>query len=214
MMGETQEASSDYALGEGPKTPKERAAEAANYVKTTAHSIAEMGEGGPLPLRVFAFLGGILMIVASIVDAARGMWHVDLIHILISIYVCAFGALICILEGGQFLPSWIASVQGSLHDNARFLRFMWGRGCLFFFAGSLQFSHWSMLNCVVGMIMMVLGVTSVLVGKKAASKLGYLRKGKCYVQMIVVKRRFADFFLTFDATRILMHVFIFRKLLL
>mmetsp|Transcript_6757 Transcript_6757/g.13173 ORF Transcript_6757/g.13173 Transcript_6757/m.13173 type:complete len:257 (-) Transcript_6757:793-1563(-) len=171
-------ATSDYALGEGggPKSNKDRAAEAAGYVKSKGNEIIEMAEAGPLPLRVLAFLGGIAMIAASIIDAVRGMWHLDVIHVMVSVYVCLFGALICVLEGAQFLPSRVTSVQGSLYNNARFLRFSWGRGLLFFFAGSLQFSHWSMLNCIVGTLMMLLGIVSILTGRRAANKLGDLRR--------------------------------------
>ena len=186
-MTEGAATTSDYGLGDGgPKTTKLRAAEAASYVQSKGQEIFEMAESGPLPLRVVAFLGGIAMIIASIVDAALGMWHLDIIHILVSVYVCIFGALICILEGAQFLPSWMISVQGSLHENARFLRFRWGRGLLFFFAGSLQFSHWSILNCIVGSLMMVLGFISVLIGRRTANKLDDLRRGEWKVDVHVL----------------------------
>ena len=161
---------------EAPKSPKERAVEAGTYVKDTASKIIHQAEKGPLPLRVVAFLGGVAMIAASIIDAFHGVWHGDVIHIMVAVYVCIFGAMICILEGAEFLPSWIIAIQATLHDQARFLRFRWGRGVFFFFAGSLQFSHWSLLNIIVGGIMMVLGLISIGTGRRAADKLGELRK--------------------------------------
>ena len=161
---------------EAPKSPKERAVEAGTYVKDTASKIIHQAEKGPLPLRVVAFLGGVAMIAASIIDAFHGVWHGDVIHIMVAVYVCIFGAMICILEGAEFLPSWIIAIQATLHDQARFLRFRWGRGVFFFFAGSLQFSHWSLLNIIVGGIMMVLGLISIGTGRRAAGKLGELRK--------------------------------------
>jgi len=150
--------------------------EAGEYVKETANNILHQAEKGPLPLRVVAFLGGVAMIVASILDALRGVWLANVIHIMVSVYVCLFGALICILEGAEYLPAWTITVQATFHDQARFLRFRWGRGVLFFFAGSLQFSHWSMLNVIVGGTMMVLGLISIGTGRRAADKLGQLRQ--------------------------------------
>ena len=161
---------------EPPKSPQQRAAEAAASVKSTANKIIHQAEKGPLPLRVVSFLGGVAMIVVSILDAVRGVFNADVIHIMVSAYVCIFGALICILEGAEFLPPSFVSVQAALHAQARFLRFRWGRGILFFFAGSLQFSHWSVLNVIVGGIMMLLGLISIGTGRRAAEKLGELRR--------------------------------------
>ena len=161
---------------EPPKSPKQRAAEAGQAITSTANKIIHQAEKGPLPLRVVSFLGGVAMIVVSILDAFRGVFNADVIHIMVSAYVCLFGAIICILEGAEFLPSWAVSVQAALHAQARFLRFRWGRGVLFFFAGSLQFSHWSILNVIVGGIMMLLGLISIGTGRRAADKLGELRR--------------------------------------
>lgn len=161
---------------EPPKSPKQRAAEAGQAITSTATNIIHQAEKGPLPLRVVSFLGGVAMIVVSILDAFRGVFNADVIHIMVSAYVCLFGAIICILEGAEFLPSWAVSVQAALHAQARFLRFRWGRGVLFFFAGSLQFSHWSILNVIVGGIMMLLGLISIGTGRRAADKLGELRR--------------------------------------
>jgi len=97
--------------------------EAGEYVKETASNILHQAEKGPLPLRVVAFLGGVAMIVASILDALRGVWLANVIHIMVSVYVCLFGALICILEGADYLPAWCITVQATFHDQARFLRF-------------------------------------------------------------------------------------------
>ena len=166
----------DSSPPEPPKSPQQRAAEAGQALKSTANKIIHQAEEGPLPLRVVSFLGGVAMIAASIIDAFRGVWNADVIHIMVSAYVCLFGLLICILEGAEFLPSWVVSIQAALHAQARFLRFRWGRGVLFFFAGSLQFSHWSVLNVIVGGIMMLLGLISIGTGRRAADKLAELRR--------------------------------------
>lgn len=170
------ETSTEYALeGAASTAPTTHAQDAVGYASSATRQVIEMAEVGPLPLRVLAFLGGVGMIVASILDAVKGLVHVDLIHITISIYICLFGGIVCILEGPNFLPPFAATIQTSLHSQARFLRFRWGRGLFFFFAGSLQFSHWSFTNSFFGGYMMTLGIVSGLTGWRAAKKLGDLR---------------------------------------
>ena len=78
-------------------------------------------------------------------------------------------------------PAWTISCTLELEAetylcNLTFLLLRWGRGLLFVFAGSLQFSHWSMLNVIVGGTMMVLGLISIGTGRRAADKLGQLRQ--------------------------------------
>uniref|UniRef100_A0A7S2MD96 Calmodulin n=1 Tax=Helicotheca tamesis TaxID=374047 RepID=A0A7S2MD96_9STRA len=139
--------------------------------------VKTMAEEGSMTFRVAAFLGGIFMVITSILDCLDGLLHLSVIHVMIMSYVIIFALMICILEGKGFLPSMIVDhLQEQMHDNAKFLRFVWGRGVLYFFAGSLQFSVMSFFNMISGGFMMALGGLSIMVGRSTARKLSAIFK--------------------------------------
>uniref|UniRef100_A0A6U3Z5V8 Calmodulin n=1 Tax=Ditylum brightwellii TaxID=49249 RepID=A0A6U3Z5V8_9STRA len=139
--------------------------------------VKTMTEEGSLTFRVAAFLGGIFMVITSILDCIQGILHLSVIHALIMFYVIIFSFIICILEGKGFLPAVLVdTLQEQMHDNAKFLRFVWGRGVLYFFAGSLQFSFMSFFNMISGGFMMFLGALSIMVGRSTARKLSAIFK--------------------------------------
>lgn len=150
--------------------------EAANFVNQQVHRVKHTAEEGHWSFRVFSFFGGCTMIVTSVFDWVNYLLHLAPIHALIAFYVVIFGIMTCILEGRRFLPITLVVVQQKrLHEQARFLKFVWGRGILYFFAGSLQFSHMTFLNMISGGFMMFLGVASIIIGRNTAKKLALLK---------------------------------------
>jgi len=66
-------------------------------------------------------------------------------------------------------------LEQGITKYALFLKFVWGRGCLYFVAGTLQLAQHSLVDVVSGGFMCFVGVTYIIVGRKTAQKLAELR---------------------------------------
>ena len=105
--------------------------------KIAQDKIAElwtMASEGYLPLRVLAQVGGLAMIVLSIMGFVLAVVHLECFDALVEIYTFLLGFVVIILESKAFPKGF----EQRLSKYALFLRFVWGRGCVYFVAGSLQ----------------------------------------------------------------------------
>ena len=57
---------------------------------------------------------------------------------------------------------------------AKLLKYVWGRGLFYFFAGTLQFSQMRILDMASGSFMIFVGIISLVVGNRTAKKLTLL----------------------------------------
>eukprot|EP00586_Coscinodiscus_wailesii_P020207 CAMPEP_0172495758 /NCGR_PEP_ID=MMETSP1066-20121228/76000_1 /TAXON_ID=671091 /ORGANISM="Coscinodiscus wailesii, Strain CCMP2513" /LENGTH=261 /DNA_ID=CAMNT_0013267643 /DNA_START=94 /DNA_END=879 /DNA_ORIENTATION=- len=153
---------------------KENAAATANFVKDKAEMLKQMATEGSISIRVLAFLGGVAMVVTSFLCLFGRFLTLKFVSLLICIYTLLFGILICALEGKSFAVP--RSISARIRKYALFLDFVWGRGGLYFFAGSLQFSQLNLIDMAVGAFMCCVGVTYIIVGKSTAKKLSEMRK--------------------------------------
>ena len=144
--------------------------------EATVANVRKVAEDGPLSFRVLAFLGGVLMIVTSILSVLSDVFTFSIMSSLISVYTFIFGLFILVLEGKMFMPiSAVGGYQQKLFSLVKCLQFVWGRGLLYIFAGTLQLSQMTFLNMVSGGYMCFIGFISLLVGKSSSSKLTQLR---------------------------------------
>mmetsp|Transcript_15606 Transcript_15606/g.23702 ORF Transcript_15606/g.23702 Transcript_15606/m.23702 type:complete len:272 (+) Transcript_15606:92-907(+) len=144
-----------------------------SYMKCTAEKVRDLATKGPLSFRVLAFLGGIAMVVSSLLDIVQQFLAFHPVNTLIALYTTVLGLIIVFLEGKEWACP--VSFQRSIRHYAKFLEFTWGRGCLYFFAGSLQFTRWGIVNMLVGGLMCSVGMTAIIVGQSTAEKLNKLR---------------------------------------
>lgn len=145
-------------------------ASAATFVNEQVGKVRQLAEEGPLSFRVLAFLGGVAMIVTSVLDWVGEIFAFKLLRCLISIYTFLFGIVICILEGRTFVPE-THKYQQKLVGFAKILQYVWGRGLFYFFAGALQFSQMRILDIASGGFMIFVGIVSLIVGNRTAKKL-------------------------------------------
>jgi len=145
--------------------------------EATVANVRKVAEDGPLSFRVLAFLGGALMMITSVLSALSDVLTFSVMSCLISVYTFLFGFFIVILEGKMFMPvRSIGGFQEKLFSWVKCLQFVWGRGLLYIFAGSLQMSEMNFVNMVSGGYMCFVGVISLLVGRSSSNKLAKLRK--------------------------------------
>jgi len=133
---------------------------------------------GPLSYRALAFTGGVGMVVTSASDWMGEIFTFSFIRALISVYTFLFGSMFCILEVHLWFPSSVsvARFRDKVHEYANFLRFLWGRGLLQLFAGSLQLSKMNPIDMASGGFMCIVGLLSIIVGRSTARRLSELRR--------------------------------------
>mmetsp|Transcript_615 Transcript_615/g.820 ORF Transcript_615/g.820 Transcript_615/m.820 type:complete len:319 (+) Transcript_615:94-1050(+) len=156
---------------------------AASFVNEQVGKVKRLATEGPLSFRVLAFLGGVAMIITSVLDWLGEIFRFSVLRALISVYTFIFGVFICILEGKMFVPD-TAKYQLRVFSLAKFLKFVWGRGAFYFFAGSLQFSQMGFLNMASGGFMCFVGIISIITGWSTASKLKQVRESLANVTTV------------------------------
>lgn len=74
----------------------------AEFVKAQTAKLFEMTQEGPLSFRILAFLGGIGMIVAGLIDIVADSMTFNPAGLLVALYAFIFGIIICAIEGKRF----------------------------------------------------------------------------------------------------------------
>lgn len=133
------EPQADYGLegassDAGRSSIAETASRAGKFAQEKVGELRNYASEGYLPLRVLAQIGGLAMIVLSIMGFIRAIIHLKFLDALVEVYTFLLGIVVIILETKAFPKRF----EQSLSKYALFLRFVWGRGCLYFVAGSLQ----------------------------------------------------------------------------
>lgn len=157
----------------------QNAAAAQSFAKDTAQEVKQNIHDGDWSLRLLALLGGLAMIAVSILGF---IGHIVMLHwfsALFNVYVFILGILIVVLESGRRFAVF-ARLESDLYRNALFLKYIWGRGIVYFIAGSIQISLRDLVDVVVGLCVCAVGIMYIFIGRRASKKLEALRKsGDC-----------------------------------
>ena len=120
---------------------------------------------------MIALCAGVCLILVSLLDLLGDLLTLNVTGALIKVYSIFVGVLMIILEG-----KIATSYTDRIHKFALFLKYLWGRGCLYFIVGTLQLSQRGLFNFVVGGFLCLLGAGFVLLGQRTALKLKEMRK--------------------------------------
>ena len=147
---------------------------AMSAAKDQAMQLKTQAQDGDNSLKALALVGGIASIVVAIFEIIREILSFNPIGAIIEIYTLFIGIIVIVLEGkNKLLP---VTYVNRIHKYALFLKFLWGRGCLYFVAGTLMIFQIDFWNFIVGTYMCLIGILYVVVGHQTASKLRSLRK--------------------------------------
>lgn len=147
---------------------------ATKYTKEKAVELKKQAQDGDHSLRFLGALAGIACIVVGIIGVVSRFLRFDIIGAMIDFYIILLGVIVIVLEGkNALLP---AKLVENIHTYALFLKFLWGRGSLYFVIGTLLLYQFDLLNLIAGGYMCAVGVLYILVGKRTAAKLKKLRK--------------------------------------
>mmetsp|Transcript_5074 Transcript_5074/g.7850 ORF Transcript_5074/g.7850 Transcript_5074/m.7850 type:complete len:271 (+) Transcript_5074:474-1286(+) len=160
-------------IGSNKAAAKKVVNETATFVNEAANEAAvrfhKAGRDGPI--RAMALLGGLAMIVSNGIMIFGRFIKLDFTGSLLALYCTLFGFIVAVLEATAGPPN----VQQAIRYYAKFLEYTWGRGMLYFFVGTLQASHWNVMDWAVGGWMMLTGLIAIMVGGSAGKKLQEIR---------------------------------------
>jgi hypothetical protein len=154
---------------------KENFENAARVAKERAGELQKQAHAGGFSMRLLALSGGILLVLVSGMQFLGNLLTLNIIGAIIELYTFLLGVVVIILEGKTvFLTD---DFINRIHKFALFLKYLWGRGCLYFIAGSLQiYQGYDLFNLVSGGYMCFVGALMVFVGQRTALKLKEMRK--------------------------------------
>jgi cytochrome c biogenesis protein CcdA len=131
---------------------------------------------GDWSLRLLALIGGVALIFTAVLEFVSKILNLNVLGALIEIYVIFLGIIVLVLEGSQIsLPQ---KFLHTLHKYALFLKYIWGRGILYFVAGSLLVTGREWMDYLVGGFMCLVGILYVCVGRSTTKKLKEMRQSE------------------------------------
>lgn len=159
-------------LGKLKEKYQKRPTDDDNIVQTTT-KVTE----GTSNYRTMAFIGGVAMILTSVLSSIESVLHFRIVDVVISGYCTLFGILICIVEGQNFIPNYdiLLPIRVSVLRFLPFLKYLWGRGALYTFSGALQLSQLRPMNIFSGLFLVGVGILFVAVGVDTHRRLSNLK---------------------------------------
>lgn len=131
------------------------------------------------------------MIVVSILGFISHMFGFSWISAIFDVYTFFLGLMIVILESSTKL-SFLSGLTSKLYRNAKFLTYLWGRGIIYFVAGTLEISQREFLDLIVGGYVCFVGILFVIVGKRASKKLASVKRSACTAEQLQEAFAIAD----------------------
>eukprot|EP00547_Thalassionema_nitzschioides_P007208 CAMPEP_0194222592 /NCGR_PEP_ID=MMETSP0156-20130528/33300_1 /TAXON_ID=33649 /ORGANISM="Thalassionema nitzschioides, Strain L26-B" /LENGTH=232 /DNA_ID=CAMNT_0038953441 /DNA_START=97 /DNA_END=795 /DNA_ORIENTATION=- len=135
---------------------------------------------GSISIRLGAILGGVALIVSSVLGFINRFITFHWVGAILGVYTFGLGCVMILLEGqqGSHQFALLGDFETSLYKYALFVKFVWGRGILYFVAGTLEMAQAGSnpVELLVGIFVMVVGVAFVIFGRRSAAKLYELRQ--------------------------------------
>ena len=152
---------------------KENFQQVGNAAIEQIDELKQQTQDGDFSIKMLGFIGGVLLLVIASLEIVHKAVQLNVAGVFVELYTVILGAIVFILEGKQMILT--SSVITKLHKYALFLKYLWGRGTLYFIAGTLQLTQFDLLNYIAGVYMCMLGVLYIFIGQRTASKLRSLK---------------------------------------
>jgi len=139
---------------------------------------------GNMSLRILSVIGALSLILVTTLGLAADVLGLKGVSFIFGLYGFCMGFIILTFEYGSKLP-WIgANLESKLYKNVRCLKMVWGRGCLLFFAGTVQWAQDEIINYMLGVYLCSVGILFILVGRSAGRKMASARRSAFTSQQI------------------------------
>ncbi len=149
---------------------------ASTFAKEQADEVSRLAREGDFSIRLFAMLGGLAMAIVSVLGFLARIVTLHWVNALLSVYTFVLGIIMVMLEGKKIPFS--NHFEDNIVKYGLFLKFVWGRGCLYFVAGTLTIAGGGLIEMIVGAFVAFVGITFIVVGRRSASKLAALKKSQ------------------------------------
>ena len=149
---------------------------AGTFAKEQVDEVRRLASEGDFSIRLFAMIGGLAMVIVSIIGFVGRFLTLHWVRALLAVFTFVLGIIMVMLEGKQIPFS--GRVEDTIVKYAPFLKFVWGRGFLYFVAGILTIAGGGLIEMIVGAFVAFVGITFVVVGRRSASKLADLKKSQ------------------------------------
>lgn len=153
---------------------RESVATVQQVVRQQASELKAQAEDGNFSLRLLALLGGVILMVVASMESTSKLLKFQFVSALIELYSFLFGIMIVLLESKNMMLS--DAFQARIFKHAPFLKFLWGRGGMYFVVGSLQLYYIDLWNLLCGGYLCGVGALMIFVGQRTAYKLKKIRK--------------------------------------
>jgi len=128
---------------------------------------------GDMSIRVMAVIGGIALAFFAAAGIFSKVIFLNWNAAVMEIYTLILAIVMVLLETpGIKIPD---KYRQTLYKYCLFLKYIWGRGIVYFIAGNLQFAQGGIISFIVGAYVMFVGVIFIIVGRSAAKKLSTLK---------------------------------------
>jgi hypothetical protein len=168
----------------------ENMSKARSGISSSMEELRRNASDGNLSIRLLALLAGLALLFSSVTGMFAHFVTFDLLGVLLEFYTLVLSLVILVLESKQLKVS--DSFMRKVYKYALLLRFVWGRGCLYVVAGTLQLVQGSFLDYAIGGFVMLVGVLYIVVGRRTAQKLRDMRKSIYSEDTLRTKFREAD----------------------
>lgn len=152
---------------------RDNANAAGTFAKEQAEEVKRLASEGDFSIRLFAMFGGLAMVVSSVLGFVGRVLTFHWLNAVISVYTFILGIIMVMLEGKRIPFS--GRLESGLYKYALFLKFVWGRGIVYFIGGTLEISSGGILELFVGSFVCFVGLAFVVVGRRSAKKLALLK---------------------------------------
>jgi hypothetical protein len=152
---------------------KENLEAASASAKQKWEQISKSAQEGNISLQVLALIAGVALTITAGFGLFGKALSIQLFKAVLEFYSLLLGIVIILLESPQLkLPdTWTTSI----YHYALFLKYVWGRGILYFVAGTLHLAQSSglfdLLTIAVGGYVAGVGVIFILVGYNTSGRL-------------------------------------------
>jgi len=126
------------------------------------------------------------VILSAVFGLLRNLIFFNFPGSLLELYTLLLGCIIMVLESRQLSlpPTYLQKVL----KYALFLKYIWGRGLLYSFAGTLQATQGLLIDTIVGVYLMSVGITFIVLGYVTAQKLASV--GRRHFPTSVLRSKF------------------------
>lgn len=145
---------------------------------------------GDYSIRLLALVVGFALLGESFFDFLGEIVKLNFSGALMSAYSFILGVIMIVLESRQLQvdEGWLKKI----YKYALFLKFVWGRGILYFVAGTITMAQGEIGDLIVGGLAVGVGLLYIYIGRETASKLKALRSNLQSEQTLRAKFREAD----------------------